>query len=64
MSTDSTDTAAKVATPKRAGRNKSNLEPVHEVPFEEKIPIEDEGRWEKVPQEKLPSAFKQYRKEV
>ncbi|XP_071787854.1 uncharacterized protein [Asterias amurensis] len=62
--TDSTDSAAKVATPKKAGRNKSNLEPVHEVPFEEKIPIEDEGRWEKVPQEKLPSAFKQYRKEA
>ncbi|XP_022081788.1 myosin heavy chain, muscle-like isoform X12 [Acanthaster planci] len=64
LSTDSTDSASNVATPKRGARNKSNLEPVHEVPFEEKIPIEDEARWEKVPQEKLPSAFKQYRKEA
>lgn len=51
-------------TPKRPMRNKSNLEPVHEVPFEEKIPIEDEERWSKVSQEQLPSAFKQYRKEA
>ncbi|XP_063953361.1 trichohyalin-like isoform X23 [Lytechinus pictus] len=45
-------------------RTKSNLEPVHEVPFEEKIPLEEEERWSKVPQEQLPSAFKQYRKEA
>ncbi|XP_038058016.1 uncharacterized protein LOC119729507 isoform X3 [Patiria miniata] len=64
LSSDSTDSASNVATPKRGPRNKSNLEPVHEVPFEEKIPIEDEARWDKVPQEKLPSAFKQYRKEA
>ncbi|XP_072173435.1 uncharacterized protein [Diadema setosum] len=54
----------KTGTPKRPVRNKSNLEPVHEVLFEEKIPIEDEERWSKVPPEQLPSAFKQYRKEA
>lgn len=54
----------KSGTPKKAMRTKSNLEPVHEVPFEEKIPLEEEERWSKVPQEQLPSAFKQYRKEV
>ena len=42
----------------------TNLEPVHEVPFEGKIPIEDEEKWEKVPKEQISSAFKQYRKEV
>ncbi|XP_063953347.1 uncharacterized protein LOC129255520 isoform X10 [Lytechinus pictus] len=54
----------KTGTPKKAMRTKSNLEPVHEVPFEEKIPLEEEERWSKVPQEQLPSAFKQYRKEA
>ncbi|XP_030829055.1 nuclear anchorage protein 1 isoform X5 [Strongylocentrotus purpuratus] len=54
----------KSGTPKKAMRTKSNLEPVHEVPFEEKIPLEEEERWSKVPQEQLPSAFKQYRKEA
>ncbi|XP_071501836.1 uncharacterized protein [Diadema antillarum] len=54
----------KTGTPKRPVRNKSNLEPVHEVLFEEKIPIEDEERWSKVSPEQLPSAFKQYRKEA
>ncbi|XP_071510597.1 uncharacterized protein [Diadema antillarum] len=61
---DLDDSSRKTGTPKRPVRNKSNLEPVHEVLFEEKIPIEDEERWSKVSPEQLPSAFKQYRKEA
>ncbi|KAJ8036571.1 hypothetical protein HOLleu_20587 [Holothuria leucospilota] len=51
-------------TPKRPVRNKSNLEPVQEVPYEGKITLEDEEKWTKLPTEMLPSAFKQYRKEA
>ncbi|XP_071825507.1 uncharacterized protein [Apostichopus japonicus] len=51
-------------TPKRLVRNKSNLEPVHEVPYEGKVTLEDEDKWTGIPPETLPSAFKQYRKEA
>ncbi|XP_033100900.1 golgin subfamily A member 4-like isoform X2 [Anneissia japonica] len=54
---------SKSSTPKRSIRTKSNLEPVHEVPFEEKFALEDEQKWAQVPPEQLPSAFKHYRGE-
>ncbi|XP_077869991.1 uncharacterized protein LOC102802324 [Saccoglossus kowalevskii] len=53
----------KVPTPQPVSRGKSNLETVQEVPFDDKIPLEDEEKWAALPQEKLRSGFKQYRKE-
>ncbi|XP_070545774.1 myosin heavy chain, skeletal muscle-like isoform X7 [Ptychodera flava] len=53
----------KAPTPKQPSRAKSNLETVQEVPFDEKIPLEDEERWSNLPTEKLRGGFKQFRTE-
>ncbi|XP_071942655.1 uncharacterized protein [Antedon mediterranea] len=54
---------SKSSTPRKVSRTKSNLEPVSEIPFEDKFALEDEQKWVQVPPEQLSSAFKHYRGE-